>query len=66
MGTGSTEVALIGDQKLLNPLKVSKHEVTSSQTADAWKMPFMGQENSVWFLFFNSFKFYQLWPVDFF
>lgn len=35
MGTGSTEVALIGDQKLLNPLKVLKHEVTSSQTADA-------------------------------
>lgn len=35
MATGCTEVALIGDQKLLNPLKVLKHEVTSSQTADA-------------------------------
>lgn len=57
MGTSCTEVALISDQKLLNPLKVLKHEVTSFQTADAWKMAFMGQENSVWFLFLTFLSF---------
>lgn len=35
MGTSSAKLVLIGDQKLCNPLKVLKHKVTITQTADA-------------------------------
>lgn len=35
MGTSADEIALIGDQKRYNPLKVLKHKVTRTQTAHA-------------------------------
>lgn len=54
-------VGLIGDRKLHNPLKVLKREVSSSQTADAWKMPFIRQQKScliwrkmIWSGFYSS------------